>query len=97
MSIDLDKNGNLLFGTNSGGINLLNSDGQFSYYNTENGLISDVIFNIYVDEENTYWVASRGGLSMIKDGEIFNFIGEQGLPNESPFDVLEDQFGFPTY
>ncbi len=93
MAIDEDNNGNLLVGTNNGGLAIENGN-KFEWLTTKNGLPTNLIFNIYCDKENTIWLATNAGLVRWKDKKTFVFDGSNGLPNETIFDIVEDEKGY---
>jgi len=63
-SIAKDQNDFLWIGTYGGGLNRLHtSSGSFKRYNTNNGLLNDVIYGVIIDDENNVWFSSNAGLS----------------------------------
>ncbi|MCC5945441.1 MAG: SpoIIE family protein phosphatase [Bernardetiaceae bacterium] len=95
MSIDEDKEGALLIGTNSNGLFRIDKQNKVQQFTTEDGMISNLIFNTYTDAEGIIWLATNAGL-MRWDGKIFQYFKELDsyLPQESIFDVLEDSKGY---
>jgi len=93
MSINEDNNNRILVGTSEGGLSVIKNDSIIKTYSKSDGFISDVIFNCYVDYKNEIWVAANGGLSLIRDTSVFNFTSETGLPDDSPFDIIDDGLG----
>lgn len=93
MSIRGDQQGNILVGTNDGGLNVISPKGEVEAYTTQDGLVSNLIFNTYTDQENVTWIAANGGISRLEKGKITNITSLQGLPNDSPFDFVEDAKG----
>ncbi|WP_338815704.1 two-component regulator propeller domain-containing protein (plasmid) [Bernardetia sp. Wsw4-3y2] len=93
MAITEDNDGNLLVGTNNGGLAIENGD-KFDLFSTENGLPTNLIFNIYCDKQNIIWLATNAGLVRWKDKKAFVFDGANGLPNETIFDIVEDEKGY---
>ncbi len=95
MSVEELKSGEILVGTSegNGGLNVISGDSVEAVYSTKEGLISDVVFNTYTDSSGITWIASDGGLCRFKDGNIKCFTKEDGLADDSPFDILEDRFG----
>lgn len=93
MAIAEDNNGNLLVGTNNGGLAIENGN-KFDLFTTENGLPTNLIFNIHCDKQNIIWLATNAGLVRWKDEKAFVFDGSSGLPNETIFDIVEDDKGF---
>jgi ligand-binding sensor domain-containing protein/signal transduction histidine kinase len=95
MSIDEDAYGNILVGTSEGesGLSIISNGKIIQTLAKEEGLLSNVIFNTYHDNENVLWVATIGGLSRIDNGKITNITIREGLLCDTPFDVLEDSIG----
>ncbi|WP_375561720.1 two-component regulator propeller domain-containing protein [Bernardetia sp. OM2101] len=93
MSITEDNNGNLLVGTNNGGLAVENGN-KFDLFTIENGLPTNLIFNIHCDKQNTIWLATNAGLVRWKDKKAFIFDASNGLPNETIFDIVEDNNGY---
>ncbi len=96
MTINEDKEGNILVGTSEGegGFNVIAGDKVVETFSSENGIISNVIFNTYVDDEGVIWVAALGGLVCIRDKQVINVTVKEGLLADSPFDVVEDDHGY---
>ncbi|WP_338767451.1 two-component regulator propeller domain-containing protein [Bernardetia sp. ABR2-2B] len=93
MSITEDNNGNLLVGTNNGGLAVENGN-KFDLFTVENGLPTNLIFNVHCDKQNVVWLATNAGLVRWKNKEAFVFDGSNGLPNETIFDIVEDDKGY---
>lgn len=93
MAIKEDRNGNLLVGTNNGGLTIENGN-KFDVFTTENGLPTNLIFNIYCDKQNTIWLATNAGLVRWKNKKAYTFDGSNGFTNETIFDIVEDENGY---
>ena len=96
MSIDEDAAGNLLVGSNTGGLNIIAPDGTIRNYSKDHGLISNIIFNAHADkdQDRVTWIATSDGLARLESGKVFNYTRAEGLPQESIFDVVEDNSGY---
>jgi signal transduction histidine kinase len=94
MSIREDEMGNLLIGTNTGGINIISPQGDVTIYDKSKGLISNLVFGTHTDNKGVVWVAATDGVSRIEHGQCFNYTGDSGLPQESIFDIVEDELGY---
>lgn len=94
MSMDEDSHGNLLVGSNTGGLNIISPEGKIANYSKAQGLISNIIFNAHADEEGVIWIATSDGLGRLENGQIHNYTRLDGLPQESLFDAVEDRSGF---
>ncbi|ELR73297.1 hypothetical protein C900_04149 [Fulvivirga imtechensis AK7] len=93
MSIQEDRYGNLLVGTNESGLNIIKRDGTVKYITKEDGLASNLIFNTYTDQDGVTWVVTNGGICRMVDGKFFNITAAHGLATDAPFDFLEDAYG----
>ncbi|SRR5579871_208101 len=64
-----DRDGNLWFGTEDGGVSCFNGR-TFTGYTMENGLVDDQIFSIFQDKEGILWFGSWNGVTKY-DGRRF--------------------------
>lgn len=94
LAIDEDKNGNIIISTDNGGLNIISPNGEINIINTQDGLANNLCFNTYVDSDNSYWVATKTGISHIKDDSIFNFGEVNNIPTDAIFDIIPDKNGF---
>lgn len=82
----------------SGGLNLLDRrTGAFSRFlhNPENpqSLSGNNIWSILSDQDGGLWVGTDQGLDLMKDGRIFHYGKEQGLPNQGIASLARDENG----
>lgn len=93
MSIDQGADGKIYIGTNDGGVNVIENDTIVKTYNQSNGLPSNIIFDTHQDAETNIWIALNGGLACIYNDttRFINF--NDGLADESPFSIVEDDYG----
>lgn len=91
MSISLGKNNELIVSTMNG-ICILQNDSVARTITTENGLPSNFNFQSYSDGEYL-WVASNDGIWRIKGDSIRVVGAKDGLPTESVYSIVEDEFG----
>lgn len=81
-----DKNGKILIGT-SKGLSIF-YEGKFTNYSFKNGLSDSLIFDIAVDNTNTYWIAAyNNGIMRIKDGKISKFTSKDGILNSTSYQI----------
>lgn len=92
MSIDEDSIGNIIVGTNYG-LYIITPANKVEKYLVKDGIIGDVIFNTFIDKNNRIWVATKGGLNLIFDNNIYSFPVNQNILKDSPYDIIEDNFG----
>lgn len=93
MSIDQDKEGRIIIGTNDDGINILGTDSLLEHITITEGLSSNLIFNVYVDEQHDMWVTTNVGINKISSSGIAHLTEAKGLPANAVYDVMEDALG----
>lgn len=99
MSVCEDNQGNLLVGTDGGGVNVIKNDIVTGSYMKKDGLAGDVIFKIIVDYEDEIWITTNEGISLIDDDNIVNYTVRDGLPSDCVFQIIldeNDNFWFAT-
>lgn len=67
-----DKNENIWFGTDGGGVYKVSKEKKIEHFNTDNGLISDFIYSIDITDKGDIITGHRTGLS-IKYAHMKNF------------------------
>lgn len=66
-SVESDSKGNIWAGTWGGGLNLYRSATQdFTHYTVENGLLSNVIYSVIVDDDDDVWASSPNGMTYFR-------------------------------
>jgi len=95
MSIAEDKNGSIWVGTSEGqgGLNSISASEKVTAFTREQGFDSDIVFNIHCDNDGVLWIATTTGLWIYKKSKFYNVSTKQGLPENSIFDAVEDDFG----
>ena len=87
-----DKDGNLWFGTDGGGVSRY--DGRsFTNYTVEHGLPSNQIFTIRQDRSGDLWFGTRSGASRFDGRSFRNYTNEHGLTHTVVFSICEDKLG----
>ena len=86
--------GTLWFGMSSGGLASW-KNGMLQRFRRSDGLASDYIQCLRLDDEGALWIGTfGGGLSRLKDGR-FSIIGkDQGLPDGVICDIEDDRNGY---
>jgi len=93
MSIDEDFEGRLLVGTNDGGLNIIINDKVVDVWNKKRGLPSDIVFNVHQSKDSSIWIAMNGGLACIRHQKVYTLSTANGLADDTPFDIVEDESG----
>lgn len=91
MSIEQDKNENIIVGTISG-LNIISKDRKIKTVKVEDGLPSNFMFATH-STTSYIWIASNDGLTGYNGEKIVNFNTENGMPSNIIYDVLEDSNG----
>ncbi len=93
VSILEDKNGNLWFGTDGGGVSKY--DGKtFTHYTDKEGLSNNVVYSILEDKSGNLWFGTYGGGVSKYDGKTFrHYTDKEGLSNNTVWSIIEDKSG----
>ncbi|MCP4156222.1 MAG: SpoIIE family protein phosphatase [bacterium] len=79
-----DRNGDILIATATSGLLRFNpGTGNYSSYNTKNGLSHNRAKCIVEDKKGTIWVGTKNGLNRIRNGKVTVFTTKDGLLNAS--------------
>lgn len=65
----------------------------FHLFNTSDGLISDMVYDIHQDQKGYLWFATEAGLSRFDGYQFTNFTSDDGLPVNEVLDLREDRKG----
>ena len=85
-------NGGLWIGTDGGGVHHLTAGG-LAESDRNQGLVGGQIRSLLEDAQEVLWIATDKGLARWQDGHLTLFTTREGLPDNSIFQVLEDDFG----
>ncbi len=89
LSLYLDSKDNLWIATNGKG--LYRYDGKnYQQFTTNDGLSSDVLFDIWEDQTGNIWVGSNDGLNVYRNKSWHNINEKQGLFVNTIFQVIPD-------
>ena len=96
MSIDEGRDGALLVGTSEGdcGFNRIVGGQIIERIDGGDEVLTDIVFNSYTDPSGAIWIAANGGLIYSKGEKIAMITSKNGLEDDSPYDVIEDDHGF---
>jgi ligand-binding sensor domain-containing protein/serine phosphatase RsbU (regulator of sigma subunit) len=88
-----DKNGNLWFGTDGGGISMYNGE-TFVHFTEKEGLSNNIVRSMIEDKNGNLWCGTDGGGISMYNGETFvHFTEKEGLSNNSVKSMIEDKNG----
>jgi signal transduction histidine kinase/ligand-binding sensor domain-containing protein len=89
-AIACETNGTVWIGTEGGALHRY-KDREHTGFDTHNGLLSDLIRTLYLDDSGDLWIGSAGGgLSRCHSGHITTFTAAEGLPDNTISQILED-------
>jgi ligand-binding sensor domain-containing protein/signal transduction histidine kinase len=92
-AIGQDRDGWIWIGSEGGGLDRFKG-GEQSHFGKQDGLLSDLIRTLYLDDEGVVWIGTAGaGLSRWRDGHIATFTTREGLPDNTISQILEDHEG----
>jgi signal transduction histidine kinase/ligand-binding sensor domain-containing protein len=86
------RDGNLWVGTEDSGLVHVQR-GKTDVFTQADGLSGDLIQDLFIDRENTIWVATDGGLDRFREFAVPTLTLSQGLSNASVLSVLADRDG----
>ncbi|MEO7068057.1 MAG: two-component regulator propeller domain-containing protein [Rhodanobacter sp.] len=88
-----DRDGNIWFGSATEGLMRV-SGRHLSRFTVQDGLVINVVDQLYEDRDGNLWVGSAsGGLLRFRDGSFTTFAKAEGLSNDSTKAVIEDRKG----
>ena len=87
-SISIDPKGRPWFGGGDPadyayGLGTIDANDSLVFRSTANGLLHNVVWQVFADSEGTIWSATEGGVSAYRDGVWFNFGTDRGLGHSS--------------
>ena len=65
-----DKNGVLWLGTQDNGLLGIKNDEVVQAYTTQDGLLSNQVYSLFIDNQNTFWLGTTKGLCVLKNQKI---------------------------
>jgi signal transduction histidine kinase len=60
--------------TYGNGISQITFDGKIKNFKVQQGLLSDITYNVYEENQDTFWVSTELGISVFKQGRLFRNI-----------------------
>ncbi|MCF6351782.1 MAG: ATP-binding protein [Cyclobacteriaceae bacterium] len=92
-SVDEAPDGRIVVGTANGGLNIIYPDGKIEILKPDESTVGLSIFNVYIENDNRFWLATNIGLYCYKNGKFTLISTKNGLPVETIFDIKEDNSG----
>lgn len=91
LAIEEDHNGNMVIGTHSGGLSIIDPAGNIKNYLVDGRKSGILVFNIHIDDNNVYWLATNIGLFRFEEGEIQEIKFDEVYKAETFFDIIKDK------
>ena len=85
-----DPKGGLWLGFRQGGIAYYTAGNITRRYGASDGLASGMITDLHLDKAGTLWIATEGGLSRLRDGQILTLTSANGLGCDRIHTLIED-------
>ena len=95
MDVEADEKGTIWIATDSDGLFKF-SDNNFVHFTVKDGLCTNTLRVIFIDEEGKVWVTGIGGISCIdpKDNDsIYNITRDEGLTDPDVINMTQDDEG----
>ena len=91
LSIVEGENGSLYFGSDGGGLYIMENDGRLKQMGLDDGLKSEVVMQLHKDpERGVYWIITGNSIAYMKDEEIHTLTN---FPYSNNIDMLFDDQG----
>ncbi len=80
MGVEDDAQGNLWFATEAAGVAVMDKQGGIRRFTSSQGLPSDIVIDIAIDQDGGVWVGTARGLAVIRRDKISTFGPAEGMP-----------------
>ncbi len=87
-----DKNGNIWFGTNTGGASKYDGN-KFTTFNQKDSLINNVVYSITELKNGSLLFGTAGGLSILHGKNVISYTVKNSLTNNRVFKTIQDYNG----
>jgi energy-coupling factor transport system substrate-specific component len=92
LSVETGKNGDILLGSDGGGIFILSQDGTARHIGAAEGLTSEAVMRIKYDElHDVYWVVTGNSLAWLSSDYELHTVST--FPYSNNFDIYENSIG----
>ena len=88
------SDGRIIAGTYHGGLNIISQDNSVEVISIGTDTSSPLIFNLVVENDSTYWLATDVGLYRYHDGSFDRLDLRGGLLVTTIFDIHIDDYGY---
>ncbi|PCH65391.1 MAG: hypothetical protein COC01_09745 [Bacteroidetes bacterium] len=92
LSVCQDRQGNIWFGTNGGGVSKYDGS-KFTTYAVRDGLADNIVYSIIEDQSGNLWFGTNNGLSRFDGSRFTNYDDKNGLSHNRVYEVFEDKEG----
>jgi signal transduction histidine kinase len=93
-ALEADLNdGGLWLGFAQGGIAYYKPGGPPRWYLTADGLTPGAVTDLHLTRDGTLWIATQGGLSRLRQGNVATLTSTNGLPCNRIHAIVEDDSG----
>jgi ligand-binding sensor domain-containing protein/serine phosphatase RsbU (regulator of sigma subunit) len=92
LSICQDRQGNIWFGTNSGGVSRYDGN-KFTTFSENDSLVNNVVFSITETRNGQLLFGTNGGLSIYNGKTFTNYTEKKGLTHSRVFKTIQDNSG----
>ena len=89
LSINQNNKGEVLLGSNDGGIDILNGV-DFKSLTKREGLIDNVVYDIINLEDNSQLITTNNGVSLYKNEKFFNYTFKDSSQSERIYSAIQD-------
>lgn len=86
-------NGEFWIGFHREGISVMNNGKVVRNYTTNDGLPNGTVYSITPVKDGSLWIATRGGLANLRDGQFTNYTTKNGLSENITMALYEDNDG----
>lgn len=93
-SIRKTQEGDWIITSFNNGFVIVSKDGSIQYFNDDNKLPTNTIFNSYEGKNGAIWFTTNAGLVHLQANKIRRITIEDGMPVNSVFDFLLDNQGY---
>ncbi len=87
LALEQNSEGDIYVGTHSGGVSVIRKNGEVENLPIEEGKSGILIFNIYLLEDDHFWIATNIGIYKYENGVFNKVLLDEKLNAETIFDI----------